>query len=57
MKKIAVLIHARDDFKPDLIRNLNHLDYIRVDVSDGKFTAIKNLNLDVFRLYAWLSVF
>jgi len=50
MKKIAVSIHAIDDFNPDIIQGLNGLDYIHVDVSDGKFTSVRNLNLDVFRI-------
>ena len=48
MKKVAVSIHARDDFKPEIIRGLNELDFIHVDVSDGKFSSVRNLNLDVF---------
>jgi len=50
MKNIAVSLHATDDFKPDIINGLIGLDYIHVDVSDGKFTPIRNLNLDVFRI-------
>jgi len=50
MKNIAVSLHAIDDFNPDIINGLNGLDYIHVDVSDGKFTPIRNLNLDVFRI-------
>ena len=50
MKKVAVSIHAREDFKAEIIFGLNELDYIHVDVSDGKFSSIKNLNLDVFRI-------
>ena len=50
MKKVAVALHARDNFKPDIIHGLNGLDYIHVDVSDGKFTSVKNLNLGVFRI-------
>ncbi len=50
MKKVAVSIHARDDFKPEIIRCLNDLDFIHVDVSDGKFSSLENLNLDVFRI-------
>ncbi|MFX1287560.1 MAG: ribulose-phosphate 3-epimerase [Promethearchaeota archaeon] len=50
MKKVAVSIHAVDNFDPDIIQGLNSLDYIHVDVSDGKFTAVRNLNLDVFRI-------
>ena len=50
MKNIAVSLHATDDFNPDIINVLIGLDYIHVDVSDGKFTPIRNLNLDVFRI-------
>jgi ribulose-phosphate 3-epimerase len=50
MKKVAVAIHAKEDFTPRIIKGLNDLDYIHVDVSDGKFTSIRNLNLDVFRI-------
>jgi len=50
MKNIAVSLHATDDFNPDIINGLIGLDYIHVDVSDGKFTSIQNLNLDVFRI-------
>jgi len=50
MKNIAVSLHATDDFNPDIINGLIGLDYIHVDVSDGKFTSIRNLNLDVFRI-------
>ena len=50
MKKVAVSIHARDDFKPEIIRGLEGLDYVHVDVADGQFSHIKNLNLDVFRV-------
>ncbi len=50
MKKIAVAIHANEGFNPNLIKGLEGLDYIHVDVSDGKFSPVKNLNLDVFRV-------
>jgi len=50
MKNIAVSLHATDNFNPDIINGLIGLDYIHVDVSDGKFTPIRNLNLDVFRI-------
>ena len=50
MKKVAVSLHARDDFKPEIIQGLIGLDYIHVDVSDGKFSSVKNLNLDVFHI-------
>jgi len=50
MKKIAVSIHAQDDFDREILRGLNDLDYIHVDVSDGIFSSLKNHNLDVFRI-------
>lgn len=50
MKKVAVALHAREDFNPEIIKDLKGLDYIHVDVSDGKFTSVKNLNLKVFRV-------
>jgi len=50
MKKVAVALHAREDFNPEIIQDLKGLDYIHVDVSDGKFTSVKNLNLEVFRV-------
>jgi len=36
MKNIAVSLHATEDFNPDIINGLIGLDYIHVDVSDGK---------------------
>lgn len=50
MKKVAVSVHAIDEFNPDIIKGLDGLDYIHVDVADGKFTYIQHLNLDVFRI-------
>ncbi len=50
MKKVAVSIHATDDFDPDILKELNGLDYIHVDVSDGKFTSYRNLNMEVFQI-------
>ncbi len=50
MKKVAVSIHATDDFNTDIIKELKGLDYIHVDVSDGEFTSFQNLNLDIFRI-------
>ena len=49
MKKIAVSIHAADDFKVDIIKDLKNLDYIHVDVMDGKFVNNINNNLNVFK--------
>ena len=50
MKKIAVSVHATDDFNVEILKDLKGLDYIHVDVMDGKFLNNKNNNLDVFKL-------
>ena len=50
MKKIAVSIHARENFYPEVIKDLDGLDYIHVDVADGKFADVKHTNLDTFRI-------
>ncbi len=49
MKKVAVSVHANKEFSPKLIRGLENLDFIHVDVMDGKFVETKNINLDVFK--------
>ncbi|MFX0000765.1 MAG: ribulose-phosphate 3-epimerase [Candidatus Hodarchaeota archaeon] len=50
MKKIAVSVHAIDNFTPDIVKGLKDFDYIHVDVMDGKFVDNINNNLNVFRL-------
>jgi len=50
MKKVAVSIQATEDFDTNILKELKGLDYIHIDVSDGKFTSFKNLNLEVFRI-------
>ena len=50
MKKVAVSIHAIDDFDPDIIKGLEGLDYIHVDVFDGKFCQNKQDNLTCFKI-------
>ncbi|GAI61083.1 unnamed protein product, partial [marine sediment metagenome] len=50
MKKVAVSIHAIDEFNSDIIKGLDDLDYIHIDVADGKFTHVQYLNLDIFRI-------
>jgi len=50
MKKIAVSIHARENFSPDVIKDLDGLDYIHVDVADGEFSNVRYTNLDTFRI-------
>ncbi len=50
MKKIAVSIHAKENFNPKIIKGLKNLDFIHVDVMDGKFVNNMNNNLGVFRV-------
>jgi ribulose-phosphate 3-epimerase len=50
MKKVAVSLHAVEQFDVNIIRNLKGLDYIHVDVADGKFTNVKHDNLNVFKI-------
>jgi len=50
MKKVSVSIHAIEDFDPDIIKGLENLDYIHVDVFDGKFCNNKQDNLECFKI-------
>ena len=50
MKKIAVAVHANLNFNLDPLEGLVGLDYIHIDVADGMFTPVRNLDLDVFRI-------
>jgi len=50
MKKVGVAIHAIDNFNVDIIKGLKEIDYIHVDVMDGKFVNNTNLNLEAFRI-------
>jgi ribulose-phosphate 3-epimerase len=49
MKKVALAVHANKNFKLEIINNLHGLDYIHVDVADGEFTGVRNLDLEIFR--------
>lgn len=50
MKKIAVAVHANLNFNLDPLESLVGLDYIHIDVADGMFTPVINLDLDLFRI-------
>ena len=49
MKKVAVSIHATENFTVDILKGLKNYDYIHVDVMDGKFVNNTNNNLNVFK--------
>ncbi|NVM34394.1 MAG: ribulose-phosphate 3-epimerase [Candidatus Lokiarchaeota archaeon] len=49
MKKVAVSIHATENFTTDILKGLESYDYIHVDVMDGKFVNNTNNNLNVFK--------
>ena len=50
MKKIAISLHATENFDPNIIKDLKGLDYIHVDFMDGKFVNNKQNNLGVFQI-------
>ena len=50
MKKVSISIHAIKDFTADIIKDLNGLDYIHVDVFDGVFVDNKHDNIDCFKI-------
>ncbi|MFX1378919.1 MAG: ribulose-phosphate 3-epimerase [Promethearchaeota archaeon] len=49
MKKVAVSIHAKEDFTVEILKELEGFDYIHVDLMDGTFVNNKNKNLGVFK--------
>ncbi len=49
MKKIAVSIHAINNFTMDILKGLEGFDYIHVDFMDGIFVNNECKNLDVFQ--------
>ena len=50
MKEVAVSIFAKNDFDPLILNGLKGIDYIHVDVMDGKFVNNTNINLDAFKV-------
>ena len=50
MKKIAISLHATENFDPNIIKDVKGLDYIHVDIMDGKFVNNKQNNIGVFKI-------
>ena len=50
MKKVSISIHAIENFTTDILKGLIGLDYIHVDVFDGKFVNNKHDNVDCFKI-------
>lgn len=49
MKKIAVSIHAIENFTTEILKGLEGFDYIHIDFMDGLFVNNECKNLDVFK--------
>jgi len=50
MKKVAISIHARDDFSINILKGIHGFDFMHLDVMDGVFVKSKNLNLSTFKI-------
>jgi len=49
MKKIAVSIHAIENFTKDILKGIEGFDYIHVDFMDGLFVNNECKNIEVFQ--------
>ena len=47
--KVAVSIHASEEFTTEILKPLKSLDLIHLDVMDGKFVPNLKLNIDVLK--------
>jgi len=50
MKKVAISIHASNNFLVNTLYGINGYDYIHIDVMDGNFVKPVNMNLNVFQI-------
>jgi ribulose-phosphate 3-epimerase len=50
VKKVSISIHAIENFTTDILKGLKGLDYIHVDVFDGKFVNNKHDNVECFKM-------
>ncbi|MFX0176145.1 MAG: ribulose-phosphate 3-epimerase [Candidatus Hodarchaeota archaeon] len=50
MKKIALSVHAGENFSIEALKGLTDIDFIHIDVMDGLFVDNVNLNLDIFKI-------
>ncbi|MFW9973510.1 MAG: hypothetical protein ACFFDF_25230, partial [Candidatus Odinarchaeota archaeon] len=49
MKKIAISIHAIENFTKDILKGIEGFDYIHVDFMDGIFVNNECKNIEVFQ--------
>ena len=49
MKKVAISVHASNNFSINTLEGIMGYDYIHIDVMDGKFVKPINMNLNVIQ--------